>query len=229
MPDIKLTPRDMIDVDFYDEVDVNVRQPTDINVNVRSPGDNRPETVRINMEPPRIPVEVVDSRENVHEFKLNLRRALNGDLMIFDHADIDIIILLEKKKVVAFAKDMMSEVVYGAENRLFTYLRRQGVVAYDSIQGGNVYGSMEGLLLEMKEEAEPEALDYVLYQISEWMKLEKPHTDFLESHDEMMDDALLNPDDEHSTELGEVPHEEEKGSIRQHGLFAPYLYGRYTY
>ena len=48
-------------------------------------------------------------------------------------------------------------------------------------------------------------------------------------HDEMMDDLMLEPDVENSTELGEVPHEEEKGSIRQHNLFAPYLYGRYTY
>ena len=45
----------------------------------------------------------------------------------------------------------------------------------------------------------------------------------------MVDDAMLNPDEESSTELGEVPHEEEKGSILQRGLFAPYLYGRYTY
>ena len=48
-------------------------------------------------------------------------------------------------------------------------------------------------------------------------------------HDDMMDDALLNPDEEHATELGEVPHEEEKGSILQKNLFAPYLYGRYTW
>ena len=40
---------------------------------------------------------------------------------------------------------------------------------------------------------------------------------------------MLNPDEENSTELGEVPHEEEKGSIRQRGLFSPYFYGRYTY
>ena len=44
-----------------------------------------------------------------------------------------------------------------------------------------------------------------------------------------MDDHLLDPSDEFSTELGEVPHEEEKGGIKQHGMFSPYYYGRYTY
>jgi hypothetical protein len=46
---------------------------------------------------------------------LNIRKTLDGDIMIFDHADIDIIIMKEKQKVVAFAKDIMSEVVYGAQ------------------------------------------------------------------------------------------------------------------
>ena len=48
-------------------------------------------------------------------------------------------------------------------------------------------------------------------------------------HDDMMQAAQLEPDEENHTELGEVPHGEEKGSIAQHNLFAPYLYGRYTY
>jgi len=225
MPDFKMTPRKTIPVNFYDEVEVNVEQPNTIPVHINTPPDN----IRVSIDPPNIPVNIVDRRENVYEFKLNLRRAINGDFMIFDHADIDIIILLEKKKIVAFAKDMMSEVVYGAENRLFDHLKKAGLVAFDSIQGGTVYGSLEGLLLERKDDKEPEALDYVLFQISEWIKTERPYFEANEAHDEMMDNALLNPDDEYSTELGEVPHEEEKGSIRQRGLFAPYLYGRYTY
>jgi hypothetical protein len=51
----------------------------------------------------------------------------------------------------------------------------------------------------------------------------------MKAHDDMMSDAILEPDEEHATELGEVPQAEEKGSILQHNLFAPYLYGRYTY
>ena len=46
------------------------------------------------------------------EFKLNMRKALNGDLMIFDHADIDIVVMLESKKIVAFAKDLMLNIHY---------------------------------------------------------------------------------------------------------------------
>jgi len=175
---------------------------------------------------PTVNVEIVNSRKDTLHFSLNMRKALNGDLMIFDHKDIDIVIMPDKKKIVAFAKDLMSEVVYGAESRLMEYLRRAGIIQFDSIQGGNVYGSLEGKIHESKER---DSIKAALYQVSEWMDLEAPYIEATEGHDEQMEDALLEPDNENSTELGEVPHEEEKGSIRQHNLFAPYLYGRYTY
>ncbi len=175
---------------------------------------------------PTINVEIVNSNKQTLNFALNMRKALNGDLMIFDHKDIDIIVMREKKKVVAFAKDLVSEVAYGAESRLMEYLRRVGIIEYDSIQGGNVYGSLEGKIHESKER---DSVSSALYQISEWIGSEAPYIEATKGHDEQMEDALLEPDADHSTELGEVPHEEEKGSIVQHNLFAPYLYGRYTY
>ena len=213
MPDIKI---------IDPQRSVNITQGEQIPVRVEK------DTIKVNIGPPPLKVNVVDHSKQMFEFKLNMQRSLNGDLMIFDHADIDIIILLEKKKIVAFAKDLMSDIVYGAENRLFEFLKRKGVIAYDSIQGGNVYGSLEGLILESKDK-KIEPLQYTLYQISEWMKKEKPYFESVEAHDEMMDDALLEPDAENSTELGEVPHEKEKGSILQRGLFAPYLYGKYSW
>jgi hypothetical protein len=49
------------------------------------------------------------------------------------------------------------------------------------------------------------------------------------AYDDMEDEHLLDPDNEFSTNLGEVPQEQQKGSIRQDSLFAPYLYGRFSY
>ena len=173
-----------------------------------------------------IDVKIINPNAQILKFDLNLRRALNGDYLIFDHSDIDIVVMAEKKKIVAFAKDLMSEIVYGAESRLMEHLRDVGIIEYDSIQGGNVYGSLEGKIHDSKELDE---IKITLFQVSEWMKSEAPYMEVTKGHDEMMDDLMLDPDAENSTELGEVPHEEEKGSIRQHNLFAPYLYGRYTY
>lgn len=181
--------------------------------------------IKVKIEQPDLRVKLEHENPKI-TFELNARKSLNGDIMIFDHTDIDIVILSEKKKIVAFAKDIMSDVVYGAENRLFEFLKKRGVVAYDSIQGGNVYGSLEAKILDSKD---LDSLKMTLLNVSKWMDSERPYFESMEAHDKMMDDSLLEPDAETSTEFGEVPHEEEKGSIKQHGIFSPYLYGRYTY
>ena len=189
-----------------------------------------PDRITLNIAPPQDPnmirIEIVNPNEEKIIFRMQARKALNGDILIFDHKDIDIVVMTEKKKIVAFAKELMSEVVYGAESRLMEYLRKAGIIEYDSIQGGNVYGSLEG---KMHESKDLDAIKVTLYQISEWMNTERPYMAADESYEDMYQDALLKPDEENATELGEVPHEEEKGSIRKHGLFSPYYYGRYSY
>jgi hypothetical protein len=175
---------------------------------------------------PTTTIRITNPDVNKYTFELYVRESLDGNLMIYDHKDIDIVLMQEQKKIVAFAKDVLTDNVYGAESRLFEFLRKKGIIAYDSIQGGNIYGSMEAKILDSKKYNSVKA---ALLNIAEWFKVEKPLTDSLEAHDDLMDDALLTPDEEHATELGEVPHEEEKGSILQKNLFAPYLYGRYTY
>ena len=173
-------------------------------------------------EPQGVKIEVV-AKDKI-EGKLKLRSSLNGDLMIMDHKDIDIVLKPKDKKIVAFAKETLSDLVYGAESRLLEYLRKTGVLKIDSIQGGNIYGSLEGKLHEGDK-----AVEITLMKISEWMETEQPMMAGRTGYDDMQDDHLLSPDGEYSTELGEVPAEDQKGSILQHNLFAPYLYGRYTY
>lgn len=176
-------------------------------------------------------VGVVINNPHLHEikFKLNIREAHNGDLMIFDHPDIDIVVMVEKKKIVTFAKDLATDIVYGTSSRLMERLRTKGVVAYESIQGGNVYGSLEGQLLEMKNpELKDKMFPLILNQISEWIESERPYFETVHDYEQMYDDSLTKPNSEDSTELGEVPQEEDKGSIRPY-MFGAYPYGGYYY
>ena len=63
------------------------------------PQNNNSVNIKITQPEPTVNVSVVDPSKQVYEFKLNLRRTLNGDLMIFDHADVDIIILTENLNI----------------------------------------------------------------------------------------------------------------------------------
>ena len=184
--------------------------------------------VRIDNNPS---IGVTINNPNLHEvkFKLNIREAHNGDLMIFDHPDIDIVIMKEKKKVVTFAKDLATDVVYGTSSRLMERLRKKGVIAFDTIQGGNVYGSLEGQLLEMKDaEQKDMEMPLLLNQISEWIESERPYFETVEDYEQMYDNDLTHPNQDDSTELGEVPQAAKKGSIEPY-IFGAYPYGGYYY
>ena len=154
---------------------------------------------------------------------LNARKSLDGNLMIFDHEDIDIVLIKNggNKKVLSFAKAMFSDQVYEAQDRLFKFLRKKGVIAPDSVQGGNIYGSMEAILLESTNE-EIDPVQVTLYSVSKFLEEEKPYFDKRKQYEEDEMDYLVDPDAEHSTELGEVPHEEKKGSLIPGYIRGPY-------
>ena len=82
----------------------------------------------------------------VVRLEMDIRKSMNGDLMIFDHGDIDIVMSTGKNKVIAFPKDTMNDLVYGAQNRLFAHLRKKGLVIPESIQAGSFYGSFEATM-----------------------------------------------------------------------------------
>ena len=49
--------------------------------------------------------------------EMDIRKSVAGDLMIFDHGDIDIVVSTTQNKVLAFPKETMNDLVYGAQNR----------------------------------------------------------------------------------------------------------------
>jgi hypothetical protein len=155
--------------------------------------------------------------------ELNIRKTLDGNILIFDHADIDIIVMPEKNKVLAMCKEQMSDLVYGAQNRMFEYLRKKGVIDFSSIQGGSVYGSMQASMLVAEDNSN--ATQHVILNISKFIDEERPYFDFVQSYMDQEEDRLIDPDNLHSTDLGDVPHSSEKGSIRPDRVRDPYGMG----
>ena len=160
--------------------------------------------------------------------ELDVRKSMSGDLMIFDHGDIDIVLSASKNKVTAFPKEVISDLVYGAQNRLFAFLKKKGLIIPESIQGGAFYGSFEAIM-ETPYSDKLNTSKMTLINISKFIDEERPYFEATEAIIAMDDDELLHPDKEDSTELGEVPQAVEKGSIRRGWVRDPYsLYYLYT-
>jgi hypothetical protein len=149
--------------------------------------------------------------ERDYPVSLKVRRSLEGNLMIFDHRDIDIVIMPDQGKVVAFPKNEMGSHVYDAEDRLFRYLHKMGVVKYGTVQGGAVYNSMQA---DIPETSEYNAVDYVLFAVEKFIDLEKPHFAFEEEFYKEYEERLTAPEGDDSTEFDPARQSVEKGSIR---------------
>lgn len=56
------------------------------------------------------------------QISLQARKTLDGHIMIFDHKDIDIVMMPKENKIVAFPKESMGTHVYEVQDRLFKFL-----------------------------------------------------------------------------------------------------------
>ena len=165
-----------------------------------------------------------------YTFSLDVRKTLGGDYVIYDHPDIDIVVMPKMKKVVAFPKDKISEVTYDTESRLFDYLTKKGVITRDSVQSGNVYASLQGLFEEPAKPLEGEPLDPVqpvMFALAKFIENERPRYEYMKRMEEEEEEYYTKATDDNSTELGQVPHERQKGSIRPGIYYQNYMHHGY--
>jgi len=141
---------------------------------------------------------------------LNMRRSLDGHYMIFDHPLYDIVIMPKKNKIATFSKKDVTIDPYGYQDRLFDYLRRKGLIKPETIQGGSVFGSFEASYPINNKIDTIQAIFLSLYS---FLKDETKDMRKVLDYEHDIDDMYVNPDDEDSTELGEVPQAKKKGSI----------------
>lgn len=156
--------------------------------------------------------ELEEEKPESVQIKLDIRKTLDGNLIIQDHPYIDIIISPEKNKILALSKVDMDDKTYYTQNKFFDFLYKRGVIDPSSIQAGNIYASMEAVLPQRKEGG-PDPLSVLLFSITLFIEQERPSFEFEEKMKQIQDDEITEPDVEDSTELGEVPHKPRKGSI----------------
>jgi len=162
-------------------------------------------------EPPQ--GEVGDEQKPVQAtVDLKMRKTLDGSFVVFDHPEIDIVIMPQMLKVVSFPKEEMGDHIYATQSRLFDFLSKKGVIVFDSVQGGNLYGSLEA---NIPPPANPEVdpIEVIIYVVAKFIEEEQPFYDREEKYKDNVDDWLLEPDDEHSTDLdwAEKTHQPRKG------------------
>lgn len=140
------------------------------------------------------------------------RKTLDGNIMILDHIDLDIVVIPSSNKVLTISKGALSEDVYDTQDRLFRYLTRKGVIDPASIRSGNVYGSMEAAYVAESYNGS-DSTQVVIFDIGKFIEEERAYFEYDDRHKEEITSMMTDPAAEDSTELGAVPQKAKKGSI----------------
>lgn len=169
----------------------------------------------------------INDKESGMKKDVMIKKMMTGDYVMTEHPDIDIVLMPQASKILLLSKGENTDFIYRIQNDLFKFLSKKGVVPPESVKGGNVYGSLEGTFPQADPDGKPGLL-VALYNIAQFIEDERPVFKAMIKHKKDLEDALLKPDIEDSTELGEVPQETFKGSIPKYGFPTRGIY-RYNY
>ena len=151
---------------------------------------------------------------------LEVRKTVDGKIMILDHLHLDIILDTAKSKITTFPKNELTDEIYGFQNDYFKFLTQNGIILPESIQSGNIFGSLEAKYPVAADEG-VNTTQVLLISTKKFLDQQNPAYEAQEFIENELEDHLVEPDPEYSTELGEVPEEPKKGAI------TPYRIRRY--
>ena len=89
----------------------------------------------------------------------------------------------------------------------------------DSVQGGNVFGSMEAKIIPTENN---QSSKFVLLGVARWVETEAPYFDYLEKFEEMQEDRFTEPSEEESTDFDPSRQSVRKGVLRPLYIRSPY-------
>lgn len=143
---------------------------------------------------------------------INIKKTLDGNILIKDHPLIDIMVLPAANKVITMAKDNKSRDTYSAQKDLFELLRSFGLITPDSIQGGSTYGSLEAIYPQSDK---VDSLSAVLVGIYKLLQQHQQYSKIQTDYEEEFESYLTDPEEGEYTdyETAMSTHRVRKGSI----------------
>ena len=155
-------------------------------------------------------LNIIIDNKKIEKILLKARKTIDGNIIISDHPDMDIVIYMKNNKCVALPKETLDDEVYDSQNRLFKYLSRQGVVDPNAIQAGTLFMSMEA---PIPDATKGDKIQFVLYAISNFIEDEMPYYKDMEKFEKETEENLLEPETDEYTEFTPDLHSDTKGTL----------------
>ena len=156
-------------------------------------------------------LKITIDNKKIEKILVNAKKTIDGNIILFGHPEVDIIILPEKSKIVCLPKEELDDEIYDTQKRLFKFLSDKGVIDFSSVQAGNIFMSSEAKIPEVKGDGDK--IQYVLYAISNFLDEEQPYYDDQKEFEKEFEQHLLHPEPDEYTEFDPRRHHKQQGSL----------------
>ena len=149
----------------------------------------------------------------IAKIKLKAKSTVDGNIIIFDHKYIDIVLMPKASKIMTFPKEELTDDVYETQMRFFRELADGGIVNLESVQAGSVFMSMEGAIPQ--SETYKNVNQIAMLAIYKFIERERPMFEYITKMEDWEEERLSDPPEDETTEWDPGKyHREEKGSIK---------------
>jgi|TARA_R110002012_G_scaffold142656_2_gene300743 hypothetical protein len=157
---------------------------------------------------------------------LQVKKTLDGNLLINDHKYLDIVISPKENKIITIPKPNVEKDVYDYQKDLMYDLFKGGVTDASAPRGGPVFGMVE---TTYPAEGDVDTLQAVMYRISEYIKQIADAEQVSEEYDENIEDRFTDPNAKDSTAYGEIPPYQDTPEGRADSADPTYTFAGYGY
>ena len=168
--------------------------------------------------------EQVEQKEPQATIALNIVKTLDGNLLIKDHAYIDILISPKENLIVSMPKTNVEKETYEYQRDLARYLFEKGI-AIGPPQGTANFGMMES---SYPPSADVNPVQAALYQIDRYITKSDQDTAVAREYDQNIEDRFTDPTDKDSTKYGEIPPYQDTPAGAADS-YVPYIYAGMGY
>lgn len=139
----------------------------------------------------------------------SISKTLDGNILVSDHPRIMFVVSPSKRKLTMLLKHNIKDEFYPIQKRFLEFAISKGIVVLGTEHTGYLPNMFEFTYPENKD---IDSVKVILFFIHSFIQTEMDMYSTLEKLKNELETRLLQPDEEHSTELGEIPHEREKGA-----------------
>jgi len=162
------------------------------------------------LDPNAPPDLIVHIKGPIFTVKLNARKTLDNNVIIYDNRFFNVVLIPFKNKIITMPKQDTNRDTYPMQNDFLTFLQDKGALVFGSIRSGSTFRSLEAFYAVNDE---VDVLQVIMLLTKSYIELHGHDYTTLDDYLDDVEDMYIEPPADETTPYGKVPQDPTKGTL----------------